>query len=43
MRIVIFFIGLWGCFGYSQNKETLYDFTDLPQSLLLNPGTDINF
>ena len=43
MRIVIFFIGLWGCLGYSQNKETLYDFTDLPQSLLLNPGTDIRF
>lgn len=43
MRIVIFFIGLWGCLGYSQNKETLYDFTDLPQSLLLNPGADINF
>lgn len=43
MRIIIFFIGLWGCLGYSQNKETLYDFTDLPQSLLLNPGADINF
>jgi hypothetical protein len=31
------------CLGYSQNKETLYDFTDLPQSLMLNPGANINF
>ncbi|MEW7279913.1 DUF5723 family protein [Aquimarina sp. 2201CG1-2-11] len=28
---------------YSQNKEMLYDFTDIPQSLLLNPGADTNF
>ena len=27
----------------SQNKEMLYDFTDIPQSLLLNPGADTNF
>ena len=30
-------------FGYSQNKEMLYDFTDLPQSLMLNPGADVKF
>ena len=28
---------------YSQNKETLYDFVDLPQSLMLNPGADVDF
>ncbi len=44
MRILICLcIGLWGSFSYSQNKETLYDFTDLPQSLMLNPGAEINF
>ncbi len=37
------FIGLWGFLVCSQNKETLYDFADIPQSLLLNPGTDIRF
>ncbi|WP_299246776.1 DUF5723 family protein [uncultured Aquimarina sp.] len=44
MRILLcLYIGLLGCSLYSQNKETLYDFTDLPQSLMLNPGADINF
>lgn len=28
---------------FAQNKETLYDFTDLPQSLLLNPGAEVYF
>ncbi|WP_459211049.1 DUF5723 family protein [Aquimarina rhabdastrellae] len=27
----------------AQNKEQLYDFTDVPQSLLLNPGAEVNF
>ncbi len=44
MRIIIFIlVSIWVCLGYSQNKETLYDFTDLPQSLMLNPGANINF
>lgn len=44
MRISVFFlISLLGLLGYSQNKETLYDFTDLPQSLLLNPGATVRF
>ncbi|WP_103071012.1 DUF5723 family protein [Aquimarina sediminis] len=44
MRVFVFLlIGLWGCFVYSQNKETLYDFVDLPQSLMLNPGAEVNF
>ncbi|WP_282089057.1 DUF5723 family protein [Aquimarina algiphila] len=41
--ILLFAISLLSLFGYSQNKETLYDFTDLPQSLLLNPGADVRF
>ena len=28
--------------GYSQNKQVLYDFSELPQTLLLNPGAEIN-
>ncbi|WP_344925607.1 DUF5723 family protein [Aquimarina addita] len=32
-----------GSSTYAQNKETLYDFTYLPQSLMLNPGTDVQF
>ncbi len=44
MRALVFLcIGVWGCSLYSQNKETLYDFTDLPQSLMLNPGAEVNF
>ena len=44
MRFFVFLcISIWGCFVYSQNKEALYDFVDLPQSLLLNSGADVNF
>ncbi|WP_025743970.1 DUF5723 family protein [Aquimarina pacifica] len=39
---IILFIGFWGSL-VAQNKETLYDFTDLPQSLLLNPGAEVDF
>ncbi len=28
--------------GYSQNKQLLYDFAGLPQTLLLNPGANVN-
>ncbi len=34
---------LLGMAGFSQNKELLYDFVELPQSLLLNPGTEVRF
>ncbi len=36
-------LGILGSSLYAQNKETLYDFTDLPQSLLLNPGAEVKF
>lgn len=28
---------------FSQNKQVLYDFTSVPQSLMLNPGADVNY
>ena len=40
--LVLCFI-FWGSHIYSQNKETLYDFNDLPQSLMLNPGAKVGF
>ncbi|WP_148639409.1 DUF5723 family protein [Aquimarina longa] len=44
MRFSVFLLMvLWGVFMHSQNKELLYDFTDLPQSLISNPGTDVKF
>ena len=30
-------------FSFSQNKEILYNFTTIPQTLLINPGADISF
>jgi len=29
--------------GYSQNKQVLYDFANLPQTLLLNPGAEVDY
>ena len=28
---------------FSQNKQVLYDFAELPQTLLLNPGAETNY
>jgi len=41
--MVFFLLSLSGGSVHSQNKELLYDFTDLPQSLMLNPGAETNF
>lgn len=30
-------------FCFSQNKELLYNFTSIPQSLLVNPGADVSY
>jgi hypothetical protein len=38
--ILVFFIGLD---FFSQNKQILYDFAGLPQTLLLNPGLETNY
>lgn len=37
------FIVFCSCFGFAQNKPLLYNYTDIPQSLLLNPGTEVNY
>ncbi len=37
-------LGLWSVMvTHAQQKEGMYDFTSIPQSLLLNPGAEINF
>lgn len=36
-KVYVFFI-LISCFASSQNKQLLYGFSEIPQSLLLNPG-----
>jgi hypothetical protein len=42
MRKLSFFIFLLYAIGYTQNKQVLYDFAGLPQTLLLNPGAEVN-
>ncbi len=43
MRAIgIFFICLIGSFGFTQNKQLLYGFEDIPQSMLQNPGSRIS-
>ncbi|HSQ45835.1 MAG TPA: DUF5723 family protein [Lutibacter sp.] len=41
MRKLSFFIFLVCAIGFSQNKQVLYDFAGLPQTLLLNPGAEV--
>ena len=37
-------VSLWLCFSmHAQNKQLLYDFTEIPQSLMVNPGAEIDF
>nr|WP_321247926.1 DUF5723 family protein [uncultured Psychroserpens sp.] len=44
MRLTITYILLFYSFlAFSQNKEVLYDFNDIPQTLNLNPGALIEF
>ncbi|GAA3636933.1 DUF5723 family protein [Flavivirga jejuensis] len=40
-KFILFFIVISCCFSFSQNKQLLYGFSDIPQSLLLNPGGKI--
>lgn len=42
MRKLSFFIFLLYAIGYTQNKQVLYNFAGLPQTLLLNPGAEVN-
>ncbi|MDP3358635.1 MAG: DUF5723 family protein [Lutibacter sp.] len=38
---LIIFLLLVFAIGYTQNKQVLYDFAGLPQTLLLNPGAEV--
>jgi hypothetical protein len=38
----IFFICL-GCFGFTQNKQLLHGMSEVPQSLLVNPGGIVQY
>lgn len=38
------FVILWvGFFAHAQNKQIMYDFTEVPQALLLNPGMETDY
>ena len=39
--ILVFFLAFGLTLGYAQNKQLLYNFNEAPQSLLLNPGTNV--
>ncbi len=38
--IIVFFYGIMMCLA--QNRQLLYDFNEIPQSLLLNPGAEVS-
>ncbi|MFV8369199.1 DUF5723 family protein [Flavobacterium sp. LB2R40] len=42
-KIILIFILCIGISSFSQNKQLLYNFTSIPQSLLTNPGTDFKY
>ena len=42
-KIVIFSLFFLTTLAYSQNKQVLYGFAELPQTLLLNPGAETNY
>jgi hypothetical protein len=42
MRVIlVFFLAFGLTIGFAQNKQVLYGFDEVPQSLLLNPGTTV--
>lgn len=42
-RLLFVTIFWMGYFAYAQNKQLLYDFTEIPQALILNPGMETDF
>ncbi len=42
MRKTSLLFGLITCLSFSQNKQILYGFSEIPQALLQNPGGEIN-
>lgn len=43
MRKIHFILILVSLSCFSQNKQILYNFTSVPQSMLTNPGADVNY
>lgn len=41
--LICIYLSVLGCSLYAQNKQNLYDFNDLPQTLMLNPGAKVQF
>ncbi|MCB4799227.1 DUF5723 family protein [Neotamlana laminarinivorans] len=42
MKNALLLIMLFSAFCFAQNKQILYGFSDIPQTLLLNPGANVN-
>jgi hypothetical protein len=42
-KIIVLFVFLIYSFVSSQNKQVLYNFTEIPQSMLTNPGLDVKY
>ncbi|WP_163409677.1 DUF5723 family protein [Flavobacterium ajazii] len=42
-KIYVFLLALAHNICFSQNKQILYNFTSIPQSLLVNPGADVSY
>ncbi|KIA99686.1 hypothetical protein OA88_19225 [Flavobacterium sp. JRM] len=42
-KIYLIFLLAMTISGLAQNKQVLYNFSSIPQSLLVNPGTDISY
>lgn len=44
LKLSLFLLFGLACFkGIAQNKPILYDFTEVPQALMLNPGADVSY
>lgn len=42
MSRIVFLVCFISIVGFSQNKQVLYDFSELPQTLMLNPGAKVS-
>ena len=42
-KLILFFFLFLAIGGFSQNKQILYNFTSVPQSLMTNPGADFKY
>ena len=42
-KVVLFIVILLSINCFSQNRQILYNFTSVPQSMLANPGSDVTY